>query len=74
MPVLEYRLSLANIKYKYERRAYTFFLLLGDTGGFNGSVIAICSLFMSYYSAAMYSKSVASETPIRLPQKNPLTG
>ena len=52
--MMEYRLSLSNIKNTYERKAYTFFLLLGDTGGFNGSIITVCSVFMSYYAAAMY--------------------
>ena len=61
---------MARHKYSYERKAYTFFLLLGDAGGFNGSVMSVCSAFLSYYTAAMYKKAVASETPIRRVQKN----
>ena len=45
---------MARHKYSYERKAYTFFLLLGDAGGFNGSVMSVCSAFLSYYTAAMY--------------------
>ena len=49
----------------YERKAYTFMDLLGEFGGYNGSLLMICSFFVSFYSAKMYSSSVANQLPYR---------
>ena len=44
-----------------ERRAYTFMDILGDFGGFNGSITFIVSTIFASYSAQMYETSIASE-------------
>ena len=47
-------------KFSYERRAYTILDLLGDFGGFNGSLTMIFGFFMSYYAELMY-KAITSQ-------------
>ena len=37
--------------------------LLGDFGGYNGSLLMICGFFVSFYSARMYLSSVADQLP-----------
>ena len=56
---------LHNIERVYERQSYTFMMMVGDIGGFNGAVIVVPSLFMSYYSSLMYQYEVTSEIPIK---------
>ena len=40
-------------------------ILIGDIGGFNGSMVMIPTYFMSYISAIMYKWSVTSEIPVK---------
>ena len=47
-----------------ERRAYTFMDVLGDFGGFNGSITFIVSTIFAGYSASMYEASIASQLNI----------
>ena len=56
---------LHNIERVYERQSYTFMMMVGDIGGFNGAVIVIPTLFMSYYNSLMYQYEVTSEIPIK---------
>ena len=44
-----------------ERRAYTFMDILGDFGGFNGSITFIVSTIFASYSAHMFETSIASQ-------------
>ena len=60
---------LSDNKYFSERKAYTFFTLLGDVGGFNGAIIIFPLLLMSRYSGSMYNAAIKSEIPIRKSQK-----
>ena len=58
-------MRLHNIERVYERQSYTFMMMVGDIGGFNGAVIVVPSLFMSYYSSIMYQYEVTSQIPIK---------
>ena len=40
-------------------------ILIGDVGGFNGSMVMIPTYFMSYISAIMYKWSVTNEVPVK---------
>ena len=40
-------------------------MMVGDVGGFNGAVIVVPSLFMSYYNSLMYQYEVTSQIPIK---------
>ena len=40
-------------------------ILIGDVGGFNGSMVMIPTYFMSYISAIMYKWSVTNEMPVK---------
>ena len=50
---------------EYSRTAYTFFILLGDVGGFNGAIIIFPAFVFSFYSASMYEKSLSQGTLVR---------
>ncbi len=39
--------------------------LIGDVGGFNGSMVMIPAFFMRYISAIMYKWSVTNEMPVK---------
>jgi hypothetical protein len=45
---------MSNKMVSYERRAYTVLDLLGDFGGFNGSIIMIFGFGLSFYVEMMY--------------------
>ena len=51
-----------------ERSKYTFLILLGDLGGFNGAIMIFPVFIMSFYSERMYKKAIAGELPTRRPQ------
>ena len=46
--------KLADTRYKYERAPYTFFVLLGDFGGFQGAIIMLPGYLMSLYTSRMF--------------------
>ena len=50
-PHYEILYELSTSKTEYVREAYTFLTLLGDFGGFNGSVVMLVSIVSSFYSA-----------------------
>ena len=52
-------------KLLHERKAYTFMQLLGDFGGFNGSIMMISGFLMSFYSSAMFKDSISKEIPVQ---------
>ena len=58
-------MRLHHLERVYERQSYTFMMMVGDIGGFNGAVIVIPTLFMSYYNSLMYQYEVTSEIPIK---------
>ena len=53
----------------YERQVYTFFIMLGDIGGFWGAIILVPTSFMSYYSGQMFNASLQSEIPVKKQRK-----
>ena len=40
--------------------------LLGDFGGFNGTMIMIPAYLMSYFSIIMYKRAITDEIPVRV--------
>ena len=54
LPGSQLRIILAPERYSFERKAYSFFLLLSDAGGFNAAIVTIPAFFMNLYAAAMY--------------------
>ena len=57
---------VADIRHTQSRSPYTVFILLGDFGGFQGAVILIPSFLMSFYSAKMFERSLATGMPINV--------
>ena len=60
-----YTFSLSKIQKSFSRKAYTFMELVGDVGGFNSAVVILPKIFMSFYSAKVYEKSISSQIPVR---------
>ena len=58
-PLLKFEIGMSNNKVFHLRQAYTLFDLLGDAGGFNGSIFMIASFIVSAYSARMYSYEIS---------------
>ena len=56
---------MGNNKSIYRREAYTFLGLLGDFGGFVDALFLIAGLFTSFYSARMFTASIAAELPFK---------
>lgn len=52
-------------KLLHSREAYTFFNLLEDFGGFIGSLIMLCNLFVSSYSQLVYENSISRELTLQ---------
>ena len=46
-----------------ERKAYTFFTLIGDLGGFYGAIVILPSLFMNWYSSKMFQVDIVGSIP-----------
>ena len=44
---------------------YTLMTLLGDFGGFNGSMVMIPTFLMSYISSIMYKLAITVDMPIK---------
>ena len=57
-------IQMSDKKVEYERRSYTILDLLGDFGGFNGSLAMIFGFFLSYYSDWMYQATTSHEFSI----------
>ena len=51
---LQYSFKMSDKKVTYSRRSYSMLDLLGDIGGFNGSIEMILGFVMSYYAELMY--------------------
>ena len=65
-----FRLELAENMHFSERKSYTFFVLLGDVGGFNAAIIILPFFLISRYNEIMYNAAIKSEIPInKLPKK-----
>ena len=62
-------LVLSDNKYFSERKAYKFFTLLGDFGGFNSAIIIFPIFLLSRYNSYMYNAAIMTEIPIRKLQK-----
>ena len=52
---------MSDKKVSYERRSYTMLDLLGDFGGFNGSLAIIFGFALSYYAELMYQSTTSHE-------------
>ena len=59
--------KLSDKKYTYERSAYTFLMLIGDLGGFNGAILLFQGFIMSFYSSHLFKSKLAQEIPVRRP-------
>ena len=68
LPKFELYFILDNKKVESERSKYTFFILLGDLGGFNGAIMIFPAYVMSFYSSRMYQKAISGELPVRKPR------
>ena len=55
LPSASIRFQLSDIKRTSERSAYTFFILIGDIGGFNGAVFIFPAFFLSWYNQKMFT-------------------
>lgn len=71
LPNVSIEIILSDKKLEHGRQAYTFFMLIGDVGGFNGAIIIFPAYLMSYYSAAMYQSAVYAEALIKRKLKKP---
>ena len=67
MPKASMTIMLSDTRYKYTRSKYTFFQLLGDFGGFNGAIIMLPTVLVSFYTQRMFNAAVARDTPVRKP-------
>ena len=65
LPEVEVTIVLGDTMNEYSRTAYTFFILLGDVGGFNGAIIIFPAFVFSFYSESMYEKSLSNGTLVR---------
>ena len=70
LPEVEITIVLGDTMNEYSRKAYTFFTLLGDVGGFNGAIIIFPAFVFSFYSASMYAKSISDGTLVRKTDSN----
>ena len=68
LPVFSAYFILDDKMVEAERSKYTFLILLGDLGGFNGAIMIFPAFFMSFYAERMYKKAIAAELPTRRPQ------
>ena len=59
MPSARLLIELSDSRSTYKREPYSFFALLGDFGGFNGAIIMLPALIMSFYAPRMYAAAVA---------------
>ena len=53
-PYLNFIIEMSNNKVIITRQAYSVFDILGDFGGFNGSIFMILSTVFTAYSARIY--------------------
>ena len=62
---IQIQFQLSKNKKSIEIHSYTFMLLLGDIGGFNGAIIIFPTYVMSWYSSRMFLASVYQEMPVK---------
>ena len=65
LPNASVRFQLSDIKRTSERSAYTFMILIGDIGGFNGAVFIFPAFFLSWYNQKMFTSSLYEELPVK---------
>ena len=58
---LQYTFKMSDKKITYLRRSYSLLDLLGNFGGFNGSITMILGFIMSYYAKLMYQAATSYE-------------
>jgi len=64
---------MTNDKLLITRQAYSVFDILGDFGGFNGSVFMILSTIFKVYSARIYRDQIAKKIPFKRKKLSPQT-
>ena len=64
---------MTNNKVIITRQAYSVFDILGDFGGFNGSIFMILSTIFTAYSARIYHDKIAKEIPLERKKLSPRT-
>ena len=58
LPQTSIKFRLSENKTLYERKAYTFMILVGDIGGFTGAIIGLPAYFLNWYSSRMFGASI----------------
>ena len=56
----EFAITLSEEKKVEKRKAYTYFDLLGDFGGFNDAIYFLLSIPLGMYSSTMFSRHISS--------------
>ena len=64
LPETSIKFRLSENKTLYERKAYTFMILVGDIGGFYGAIIGLPAYFLSWYSSRMFGASIYEQLPV----------
>ena len=64
LPQTSIKFRLSENKTLYERKAYTFMILVGDIGGFTGAIIGLPAYFLNWYSSRMFGASIYEQLPI----------
>ena len=65
MPSVRINFELSDIKRTHTRKAFTWFQLLANIGGYNFTVKIIPTLLMSWYSSKMFQSSLYEELPVK---------
>lgn len=58
LPKVSITFELDSTQFTAERSKYTFFILLGDLGGFNGAIMILPAYLMSMYTDRMFKQSM----------------
>ena len=64
-PYLNIEIKMTDRQVLHSRQAYNVLDLLGDFGGFNGSVFMLFSFVTTAYSSKMYRNQISQEIPIQ---------
>ena len=72
-PYFNFTIEMSNNKVIITRQAYSVFDILGDFGGFNGSIFMILSTIFTAYSARIYHDQIAKEIPLERKKLSPRT-
>ena len=65
IPEMYVRFQLSQKKKNHERENYTMLQLIGDSGGFNGSVIGLTTFLLGSYNQQMFETTIFKEMPVK---------